>query len=165
MLRTASGLSVVAILLAAAGCTMCCHPYDYCGPVYDSPGCQSCGSHSRAGSILAGEPELTESPEMVERSVPNKSMASISSREPVQRQSASYGQRERQVQGQPRFGDVPGSEKIVSVTDRVVGSDQPAADQPQIAADPSAEPSVKPFVLPAATKGWTARRPTPEIQR
>ena len=54
MFRMALGLGVVAVLLAVAGCTMCCHPYDYCGPVYDDCGYHSCSPCSRAGSVLSG---------------------------------------------------------------------------------------------------------------
>ena len=49
-------------LIMAAGCAMCAHPYDYCGPVIDDP--QACCPNARAGSILApngmnGVPEGT----------------------------------------------------------------------------------------------------------
>jgi hypothetical protein len=33
----------IGLLLLAVGCSMCAHPYDYCGPVYDGP-CTSCGA-------------------------------------------------------------------------------------------------------------------------
>jgi hypothetical protein len=33
----------IGLLLLAAGCSMCAHPFDYCGPVYDGP-CTSCGA-------------------------------------------------------------------------------------------------------------------------
>jgi hypothetical protein len=62
-------LGVAAILAFTTGCTMCCHPYDNCGPVFDA----SCGepycANARAGSILeggggtaaaAGSPEIIE---------------------------------------------------------------------------------------------------------
>ena len=38
------------LLVLSFGCTMCCHPYDNNGPVYDSAG--QCVSNDRAGSIL-----------------------------------------------------------------------------------------------------------------
>ncbi len=147
MLRTALGLGVIAVLLVAAGCRMCSHPYDYCGPVYYGDGCQSCSPHSRAGSILSGAPELTPSPELVRHQTQSKTVSRESLR--------------NQVQSDVRAGDVPGSEQIVSVTDRVVESPSAAsADPPQVATDASTE-SAKP--LPA--KGWTARRPAPEVTR
>ena len=59
MFRMALSLGVAAVLLAVAGCTMCCHPYDYCGPVYDDCGCHSCSPCYRAGSVLSGSPEPT----------------------------------------------------------------------------------------------------------
>jgi hypothetical protein len=59
--------------------------------------------------------------------------------------------------GQTQPGDVPGSEKVVSVTERIVN---PSADSSTAASEPSTEPS-KP--LPAS--GWTARRPTTDVMR
>jgi hypothetical protein len=165
MLRTAMGLGVVVILLAAAGCTMCCHPYDNCGPIYDGNGCQSCESRSRLGSVLSGSPELTLTPELAKRPVQGKTASSAPARGHMQGQSASFGivggRVQGRTQGQVQTGDVPGSEKIVSVTDRVVDSTQPAADQSQQAA---VEPSIE-SPTPSTSKGWTARRPTPELQR
>jgi hypothetical protein len=146
MVRRTFGLGVVAILLASAGCRMCGHPYDYCGPVYDSGDCQPCGSHSRAGSILSGTPEITSSPDLAERGLRGKTMSPASLR--------------NEVQGEMRPGDVPGSERIVSVTDRVVEPSTPSADSPQVSADLSTEPSKS---LPA--KGWMARRPTSDFSR
>jgi hypothetical protein len=59
--------------------------------------------------------------------------------------------------GPAQPGDVPGSEKIVSVTERVVG---PSGDSTQVAAEPSSESSK---TLP--TNGWAAHRPTTELVR
>jgi hypothetical protein len=53
MLEKLGILGVLALLILSSGCTMCCHPYDQCGPVYED----SCGafcSNTRAGSILDG---------------------------------------------------------------------------------------------------------------
>jgi hypothetical protein len=47
-------LGIIFVLGMSAGCSMCCHPYDYLGPVQDGCGCGSCGCGGRAGSILAG---------------------------------------------------------------------------------------------------------------
>lgn len=46
--------SGIGLLLAATGCTMCAHPYDYSGPVVD--GCCGCPCDplSRTGSVLSG---------------------------------------------------------------------------------------------------------------
>lgn len=46
-----AGCLVGCWILVAAGCRMCAHPYDYCGPVVDDP--QACCPNARAGSILA----------------------------------------------------------------------------------------------------------------
>jgi hypothetical protein len=137
---------VVAVVLAAAGCTMCCHPYDYCGPVHDDQGCQSCSTRARAGSILGGAREL--GPVLEE------------ARRPAPAQRVSRASAPRQAQADTKPGYVPGSERIVSVSDRVVQRAATAVDTPQVAAEPSAEPS-----KPLSANGWTARRPTPDLMR
>jgi hypothetical protein len=64
-----------------------------------------------------------------------------------------------EARNQPRLGLVPGSEKILSVTDRKLGA--PAGeDAPAVAAESDRE-SAKPL----SPSGWTARRPATEIQR
>jgi hypothetical protein len=40
--------------LVATGCTMCCHPYDECGPTFTGGCPDQCSSLVRAGSILSG---------------------------------------------------------------------------------------------------------------
>jgi hypothetical protein len=66
MFRTTLSWALVAILYAVAGCRMCSHPYDYCGPVYDR-GCQSCCPPERAGSVLEAtaqpSPEAAQGPD------------------------------------------------------------------------------------------------------
>jgi hypothetical protein len=61
---------VVAVcLLSATGCTMCCHPYDNCGPVYDEASGRSYCDQSRAGSILEGattKPPAAATEEIIE---------------------------------------------------------------------------------------------------
>jgi hypothetical protein len=54
-------LGVLYILAISQGCTMCCHPYDNCGPVYDASceGRPYC-SNNRAGSILENPPASVE---------------------------------------------------------------------------------------------------------
>ena len=149
MLRTGFGLGVLAALLMAAGCRMCAHPYDYCGPVYSDYGCQTCSPYARAGSILVGSPEMIPSAELVQGS-PEQGEA-------VSRASVD----KQQLQVDVRPGDVPGSERIVSVTDRVVESPASPSNPSQVAAEWAAEgpePS-------AAAKRWTARRPTPQVTR
>ena len=146
MRRMALGLGGAVVLLAAAGCTMCCHPNDYCGPVYEGGRCQSCSLHSRAGSILAGTTEIEPSPDLAQR--------------PAQNQTVSNASLRRQVHGDTKPGDVPGSEQILSVTDRVVGSSTDSDGGSQLASDPSSESS-----KPLSSQGWTARRPTFDITR
>lgn len=54
-----AGCLVGWVVLAAAGCRMCAHPYDYCGPIVGDP--LGCCPTARAGSILtAGSPGTLE---------------------------------------------------------------------------------------------------------
>jgi hypothetical protein len=163
MFRTALGLSSVAILLASAGCNMCSHPYDNSGPVYSQDGCQS-SPHARAGSILAGDSQPTSSPAAPQTPIQEKSVPSVSARPKTQGQSVSFdtvgGRVQNRVKGPSQTGDVPGSERVVSVTDRVV---KPADDSSQVAEESSPESSESSKPLPSS--GWTARRPTPEVLR
>lgn len=41
------------LLLLSAGCSMCAHPYDDCGPVYTDGDCSNCMPLARTNSILA----------------------------------------------------------------------------------------------------------------
>ena len=134
MLRMAMGLGLVAVLFTLAGCRMCQHPFDYCGPVYDyAPDCQSCSMQSRAGSILEGVPH------------------------PMPAQAEQY---QEYVEGEMRLGDVPGSEQILSVTDRVVEPAVAPTESSQMAWRSS---PTSPDTLPAT--GWTARRSVPAMRR
>lgn len=161
MFRTFLGLGSVAVLVAAAGCNMCCHPYDRSGPVYSEDGCQSSG---RAGSILDGNSQPShdslDNSQIQEESISaapakKKTQAHLASFEPTK--SRSQHRVPAHLQAKPQPGDVPGSERNVSVTDRLA---KPAAESSQLAENSPAEPD-KP--LPAA--GWTARRPTTEVLR
>jgi hypothetical protein len=62
--------------------------------------------------------------------------------------------------GKTHLGKVPGSEKIISVKDRAVEPSEGMTEPPQLAVESVAE---TPKPLPS--KGWTARRPTTEVQR
>jgi hypothetical protein len=46
------------LLLASAGCTMCAHNYDECGPTANGNCPQQCGTDVRAGSILSAAPAV-----------------------------------------------------------------------------------------------------------
>ncbi len=46
--------SVVTLLAVTAGCRMCAHPYDYCGPVFTGANGEPCDANVRHGSILSG---------------------------------------------------------------------------------------------------------------
>ncbi|MGD0382727.1 MAG: hypothetical protein ABSA77_04330 [Thermoguttaceae bacterium] len=52
MWRKIAYAGILGLIALSFGCTMCCHPYDNNGPVYDSNG--QCASEVRAGSILEG---------------------------------------------------------------------------------------------------------------
>ena len=232
MLRAAGSLAV-AVLLFASGCTMCCHPYDDCGPVYHG---DSCSSHGRAGSILDGTAETASSLDVVENQQPtpaprqaasypvvsqtrsrgdarpparlpaqSRSQASSRTRNQQYRttdpqdfsaarsqqyseaRSQQYSQARRprssreqlaqnprqshsgtptpaalraQIQAETRPDDVPGSERIVSVTDRVVGEPASSGESAEVASDSGAD---APTSLPA--KGWTARHSAADVTR
>ena len=53
MLRTVFALTAIVLVAAAAGCSMCAHPYDYCGPTFMGGNYQTCDPDARAGSILS----------------------------------------------------------------------------------------------------------------
>ena len=53
MARVIIPWSVVALLAATAGCRMCAHPYDYCGPMFTGECGSDCAWNSREGSILS----------------------------------------------------------------------------------------------------------------
>jgi hypothetical protein len=187
MFRMALGVGSVAILvLSAAGCQMCCHPYDQSGPVFCDDGC-SASCQTRAGSILADSPEAsallsknsapqkpvsptpapaqakTRRPSisyvMTGRRADSPSPALVEAKKPQKPFSyAKAGSRPEGPQlGPAQPGDVPGSERIVSVTERTVG---PSADSSQAATEAPQEAS-----LPLPANRWTARRPTTELLR
>jgi hypothetical protein len=54
MVRPSLVIAVAATLAALAGCTMCCHPYDHCGPVYEGRYATGCSRNVHAGSIFSG---------------------------------------------------------------------------------------------------------------
>jgi hypothetical protein len=166
MFRMALSLGVVAVLLTIAGCTMCCHPYDYCGPVYGDCGCNSCSPCCRTGSVLSGSSEPMLSSGQAQRQVRGQSLAHVPSQRQVQsgRKPRDVPNSERVASNRPSQGqvqdgskprDVPNSERIVSVTNRVVG--------PSVAADDSSQAATESFPTPPkppVAQGWTARRTT-----
>jgi hypothetical protein len=94
MIRKISCVGIICLVAACAGCTMCCHPYDCNGPVYDNSG-QSL-SNVRAGSILEGgamEVTPAETTKKIPEQGPN-------------------------AQASPKTGEFEGATKILSVTDR-----------------------------------------------
>jgi hypothetical protein len=210
MFRMVLGVGSAAILiLTAAGCQMCCHPYDKSGPVFCGDGCSS-SPCSRAGSIFAGNPgpsvvaetpahQKSASPSptpaeakkqrapasrtlashrpnsssthasakkpqkamsyvMADKRVKSPSPTPTQTEQPQESTSGMVGRRpEGPLLGSAQPGDVPGSERIVSITERVTG---PSADSPQDASEASPTPS-----RPSPANGWTARRPTIERLR
>ena len=67
MARTAFAWSVVALVAVTAGCRMCAHPHDYCGPTYTGECGTQCAPNARAGSVLSEPRETFASHEMVPR--------------------------------------------------------------------------------------------------
>jgi hypothetical protein len=61
MRRTCLAVCFVALLAAAGGCSMCDHPYDYCGPTFTGECGQTCNPLARAGSILSPPIGITTS--------------------------------------------------------------------------------------------------------
>jgi hypothetical protein len=64
-------LGIIVLLVSSSGCTMCCHPYDNCGPVFDEASGRSYCSQTRAGSILEGgaaQPAPASSEQIIEES-------------------------------------------------------------------------------------------------
>ena len=187
MFRTALGSGFAIILLGLSGCTMCCHPYDCCGPVYDH-GCYPCSAHARAGSILEGASDPAPD-QLVDNSQHKAQIVQANSQHKAQYVQASTQHKPRNLQANshrktqnvqastqrktqdtqanaartPRLGLVPGSEKIISVTDRTVTPSPGAGDQGDSSATVADSTTESPKPLPAS--GWTARRPTSEVQR
>ncbi len=98
MLGRISFAGILGLVALCVGCTLPCHPYDYCGPVYDRNG-QNC-SNARAGSILSeGDPQSL-SP-MENQGVISETTANVQ-------------------QVSPTVKEVEGARQIISVTDRKV---------------------------------------------
>jgi hypothetical protein len=143
MFRRVLGIGITVALVAATGCTMCCSPNDYCGPVYYDGDCGSCDPLARKNSILTGGPvETTATPEPARSQRPENLQSRVLTRTSGQKM---------------RFGDVPGSERIISVTDHAVGPSAGANEPSEVVASPAQRS------LPA--DGWTARRPTSDWTR
>ena len=54
MSRALYGWALVGLVALSSGCTMCAHPFDYCGPTVTAEEAASCGENApRAGSILS----------------------------------------------------------------------------------------------------------------
>ncbi len=96
MLHKIAYAGILGLIALCVGCTMCCHPYDCNGPVYDNSG--QCVSNVRAGSILeGGDMEImpaTVDQKSIEETAPNVR------------------------QGSPRAEGFEGATQILSVTDR-----------------------------------------------
>jgi hypothetical protein len=180
MTRTVSSMAVALVVLATAGCCMCCRPYDHCGPVYQGCGGCSCRSQPRAGSILDGSvasgtvmtgststgaphparvPSQGEAPSQPKLGLVPGSERIVSVTDRVVDPSATSAG-SSSMAGQPKLGIVPGSERIVSVTDRVVDPSASSTGSSSVMADSSAD---APRLLPS--NGWTARRATPDVLR
>ncbi len=75
MVRTRLVLALSLLACAAAGCTMCQSPYDYCGPTFTGQPGEPCCPDARAGSILSppldaaseGEIKPSETPTAIEK--------------------------------------------------------------------------------------------------
>ncbi|MGA2796295.1 MAG: hypothetical protein ABSE63_01820 [Thermoguttaceae bacterium] len=114
MLHKIAQAGILGLVALCVGCTMCCHPYDYNGPVYDCNG--QCASNVRAGSILEGG-DMEIMPATVNQ-------GNIEEKTPNVRQ------------GSPSAEEFEGATKILSVTDRklepseTLAKSQSSDDQP-----------------------------------
>jgi len=59
MIRLACAVALSALVLSSVGCTMCQHPYDYCGPTFSGNNCVPCDPMARAGSGLSPPVPIT----------------------------------------------------------------------------------------------------------
>ena len=53
MYRTTCVLALLVMVAMAGGCTMCAHPFDYCGPMFTGGCGEQCIPNARAGSICS----------------------------------------------------------------------------------------------------------------
>ncbi|NLF09037.1 MAG: hypothetical protein GX594_13810 [Pirellulaceae bacterium] len=168
MLRTGLGLGLLAVSIMFSGCRMCRHPYDYCGPVYNGPHGPS-SWHSRAGSVLDGtqampdyyeeyQPAYTGNPQPTRAVAPQPTRAGdYRPARPDDYQSADSRDYKALLADEAQPDDVPGSMRVLSVTDRVLGEGNAPIETNRIAEDNSSgAPS---------SAGWTARRPTAAERR
>jgi hypothetical protein len=124
MLNKIAFAGILSLIVMCSGCTVPCHPYDYCGPVYDGC-CDQCNITSRTGSILSDGDIQPASAVPPEEMIP---------------ESVSNGE-----QNAPVAGEYEGATHLLSVTDRkvddseVTANTRPAAAEPQlISAQPTA---------------------------
>lgn len=166
MLRMALGLGVAAVLAAATGCTMCCHPYDQCGPVYGGPCHSSCSPCYRANSTLAGTADSMSAVEARRQAARQRASSQVAtaagpmaSSTVAQRQAArqptSQAAMEDAIPADAKPGTVAGSQRILSVTDRKVESPAAPAAQHQVASESPSESAGS-----VTSTGWTAVRPS-----
>jgi hypothetical protein len=107
MVKKLAPLAIIGFIAFCSGCTIPCHPYDYCGPVHDGSG-QYC-SNVRAGSILNGDTQAI--PASVDQEVIE---------EPI-----SQAQPQR-----PMVQEYEGARQLLSVTDRKVEESESMANAP-----------------------------------
>jgi len=53
MYRAICALALLATVAMASGCTMCAHPFDYCGPMFTGGCGEQCDPNARAGSVCS----------------------------------------------------------------------------------------------------------------
>ncbi len=134
MSRTLLAWSLVGLITAAAGCKMCAHPYDYCGPVVGP--CQSCNPIARAGSILSPpidgasyegqveetEPTTTETPTLAPapdpRMVPRPAKTHTSAKTPKPTKASAMAKAPRATYASasrtPKYGNRPTAKKTTT---------------------------------------------------
>jgi hypothetical protein len=180
MVRIGFAVAVIAVVATTAGCTMCCHPYDGCGPVFEGHGryATGCSCCARAGSVYSecADASMSTSEMPVQNAsaraktriasqparstaatVPTKARSATRQR-PSSTEMAGTVKKPRPATHQrARSAEAAGSEKILSVTDHAV-------DSPKLAAGSQAQPEKisAEAARPLADRGWTARRSSPD---
>lgn len=136
-----------AVAVGATGCTMCAHPYDYCGPTFTG-GHYTAGPEGRAGSILAGQVmsgpvAMSSAPDQVAPPSPQPHVAP-----PAKSPDDGYapGQSPDITSGIPQ-------EHVISVTDRRIDEASPEVVQDSSSPAPRPVPSDR-----------TAKRPRSRIR-
>jgi len=149
MLRTRIAWPLLALIVLTAGCAMCAHPFDYCGPTFTGECGQTCDPMARAGSRLSPplEPMLDETP------ATNKAAAGKEEKSPTAAATEEQPQATKESTGEPAPESLPEPEAKPAV-DREARS--PINARPPRGGDLKSPSSAAPGSATAPNR-WTAR--------